>query len=529
MPLDTIQWIIRWILKLGPCLLGGWGQEVREDQEETEAQKLQLQKMYQKTLILQRLERTMDPLIAAQVYNRDCSPIYRLPTEVLLSVLDYCMVSGDPLAIECLCRVSRRFRLLIKHYHPKSNPFRFAMGGADRDTYLERRLEFTRRIQKDGLCATCTLHRKAPLGITDRVRLSLFRECEFGSGFGWGLRVRSKPHCDDCDAHHHPAAFAAPNQGNSKRRRQCLGRQGSVRLCDHVSIYWDVIERHITDWRQRRSPGSWQACLDDFLIECRDPSHDRHCTSSGNVPTWPRARLRRGCKDFQIYMERIILHLEWAPHSGADAFGLTRREKKAFAPDLRSLFQQYRRHGGAAASYSFPSCGRDPLPEMACFSPNLCSCVHYETAGETASTGSMDAAADSYTIFREWGSPWPPICHGRTGHSCWGGTYPMFGENTTKISMHVHPAGETGGSVCLVTTYEREIIVCHDTQQGKLNPSHWWLHAMDPATYPRPPHVYSLPLCWDKNCTNYRRKPAFSSCSGSDKINWPCIKGEDGC
>ncbi|KAK3353853.1 hypothetical protein B0T25DRAFT_221906 [Lasiosphaeria hispida] len=514
MPLDMMR--IRCILKLGTCLpFGGRGQEVGKQPPQQEDQKM---------LVLQRLERTMDPLIAAQIYNRDYSPIYRLPTELLLLVIDNCMASGDQLVSEYLRRVSRRFRLLIDNHFLKSDPFKFTIDNPDPRIYLKRKLEFIPRIQGDGLCAKCKLHRDSfRPRYTNRVRVLYFRECEFGGGFDMlgGPLGRPKLHCGGCGAHHHKATFAALEQGKSKRRRQCLGRQGSVRLCDHVSLYWHVIERHITDWQQRGSPGGWEGCFDDFLVECRDPSHGSPRCAPGCVPTWPRARLRRA-------RDRIVLHLEWAPHSGPGAFGLTRPDKQALAPDLRSLFRRYRR---GAASCFFPSCGWDPLPEMACFSPNVCGCLYYETGGETVGIGG-DVAADVCTIFRECSDSGLPRCTGGSNHSCWGATVPMSGKNTTRISMDVHPAGETGGSVCLVTTYEREIMVCHGTQQGKLSPSHWWLHAMDPTTYPRPPRLFSLPLCWDENCSNYRRKPAFSSCHGGEKLNWECIKdcGEvDGC
>lgn len=63
---------------------------------------------------LRNLQRSMDPLLAAQVYNSRQSSLGRLPEKLLLIVLHY--LEDDLLALYCLQRVSGTFRLLI--YEP---------------------------------------------------------------------------------------------------------------------------------------------------------------------------------------------------------------------------------------------------------------------------------------------------------------------------------------------------------------------------------------------------------------------------
>jgi hypothetical protein len=74
---------------------------------EVDQQKVKLEMLS----VLEDLEETMDPLVAARVYNTRYSPIYRLPKELLLDILDY--IGKDLVTTYCLRRVSRRSFHLI--------------------------------------------------------------------------------------------------------------------------------------------------------------------------------------------------------------------------------------------------------------------------------------------------------------------------------------------------------------------------------------------------------------------------------
>jgi hypothetical protein len=51
--------------------------------------------------------------------------------------------------------------------------------------------------------------------------------------------------------------------------------------------------------------------------------------------------------------------------------------------------------------------------------------------------------------------------------------------------------------------YQCDILVCKTTDRTKINPTHEWLHAMDPDTYPHPQASHVKPLCRDETCMNY--------------------------
>jgi hypothetical protein len=104
--------LLRWIRKRqGYCPLKdpktrGDNQQTLEKQEQQQAQML---------LALHELQRTMDPLVAAQVYNNRFSPLARLPEELLLLILE--SLSDDAPTLHCLRIVSRTFFRLT--YQPR--------------------------------------------------------------------------------------------------------------------------------------------------------------------------------------------------------------------------------------------------------------------------------------------------------------------------------------------------------------------------------------------------------------------------
>ena len=85
--------------------------------------------------------------------------------------------------------------------------------------------------------------------------ISLKTHCEFGP-----RRPEHQLHCNGCNTHHKLSEFSASAQEKGKSQRRCLGRQGTVQLCEHVHISWDMIKGHIAGWRPRK-PAGWDACL----------------------------------------------------------------------------------------------------------------------------------------------------------------------------------------------------------------------------------------------------------------------------
>jgi len=242
----------------------------------------------------------------------------------------------------------------------------------------------------------------------------------------------------------------------------------------------------------------------------------------------------------------VALKLEWVPHSGFDGgFDLPPQDQRPSATALPWLFQEYRK---GAAGHFFPSYRSNPLLEVACFDPTTCACISYELGSESQitrisdSTSSSNLQASTELLFsdgildsedyqREY-QRFPQCSSFPIGkHSCQRTRCLHLGrgENASEISMHGHRPREivNSDSVCLATQYQRDIEICTLIHRGKLNPSHWWLHAMDPATYPCPSQVYSLPECWDVNCKNYRQMPGFSQIyNWRHQVHGSCLAGE---
>lgn len=158
-----------------------------------------------------------------------------------------------------------------------------------------------------------------------------------------------------------------------------------------------------------------------------------------------------------------MLTLEWRPHSGPDALPTT-PDGRIRASDLRALFRRYREGPAGVMVPSHPS--PHHLSEMTCFDRPWCRCLHYDGADVPVRTGSLERAGplrDALGYDRE----------------C---TYQRIfdrhqaGDRQIKMSRHA----VAGNLVCLSTTYRYSINICHKTDE-KINPSHDWFHAMDPA------------------------------------------------
>ncbi|KAK0712536.1 hypothetical protein B0T26DRAFT_803592 [Lasiosphaeria miniovina] len=281
-------------------------------------------------------------------------PINRLPDELVLHIL-HCL-DHDPLTMLCLRRVSRRFRRIIYDreiwsFRRVGNRYSELDSSSKEESRMPKDLkeELWRRIQRDGMCDECRMLRLGALDIDNpgaTWRRSPYR-CPAKSRSPLGL------HCGSCISSGIGHDYVHP----------CLGRHGSVRLCEHVNISWADMEPYLSEWHQRQDPHNdgGQACLDGFSVQCRDPSHDFRCRAE-DAPTWPRASLK-----VKKPIARVVLTFEWSPHSGSDVFSIT-RERQAPVSEMKSMLQRYRQ---GAADILFPSYPQLPLPEMASAIPNL--------------------------------------------------------------------------------------------------------------------------------------------------------------
>lgn len=379
-----------------------------------------------------RHDTNMDPLIAAQVYNQTFSPIYRFPEEILLPIINDC-ISVDPFALPCLWRVSRIFHLLITDQFMKGRELQAPDWEPNWETVesysrpfwvLRSQPKNRSRLQRDRLCPRC---KDGGWG----------REPDWNCWFNHDYDI----YCRGCGREHSQTCFDISALQKSALLRKatlqkavlekaglqprgnlcldnmwkCLGHTGSVKLCEHMHIYWHEVESHILKWQQK-SPKDWMKHIHDFTRECGHKSHDRRSCGDSCAPSWPRACIRRAEK----FKPMVILHLEWMPHTSFASLGVQPQDKQFAAPALRKLFQSYQ---DGAGGVFFPSHRGNALPEMTSFRPSRCCCVKYEM-GETE-------VSDNSTFFPYLVSPYSTSVS--RSHSCYSQQPYGFGENGADI------------------------------------------------------------------------------------------------
>lgn len=466
-----------------------------EDGEDKRAAELERHRQMQ--LTLQGLQRTMDPMIAARVYNDNHSPLARLPQPILQNIIEAC-IDIDVVSVHCLLRVCQRLRRIIHSppiwefsVHPDIT---WADDGSDLPREEKERLR--RYIQMDFLCAPCKLWFDLPAEVytgwfkdlcrsEDRDRPPPTLHCNFDS------ETFPTVHCEDCGTHHENLAFS-PLYRDTAWRPRCLGRQGGVQLCEHKHVFWVDIENHISHWRsQSEGEDFWDECISDFHIECRHSSHDARCTPDGS-PTWPRASLMTG----ENNPDEVLLRLEWRPHSGPDAFNLI--DGRIPAPDARELFQ---RHQEGAAGILCPSWApQNHPPAMMCFDPRVCSRLDYK--GTVVPNGKCPPSGPD---LRAGSCPWDhEYCNCHKDHKV------VFTRRGADTGVRATQHSPTKDSLCLVAHYWTGVRVCSKTDD-RINPDHGWFHAMDPDTYDRPYPIIEI-MCKDRNCLNYYRRPRSDRC-----------------
>ncbi|KAK3903767.1 hypothetical protein C8A05DRAFT_14273 [Staphylotrichum tortipilum] len=465
------------------------------------------QQQADRRVILRDLQSTIDPLVAAQVYNARYSPLYRLPDELLLLILR--RVGNNLVALYCVGQVSTKLRHMI--LRDRSLPEDMTIG----NTFMAPWDDSIRsRLQADGMCDECKLWCRVPikgwanklaqvLNRIDTKEDRLHRFCRFG------IRHYTLPqlHCGGCGFDHHDGAFSLGQIRLGGNRRQCLGRRGAVRLCGHVTIAWGAVEAAIVAWKQskhRRCGRRTDYYLDPsrFAVECDHPSHDIRCNKT-DTPTKPEARL------WVASTNRIALVMSWAPHSGGVTALRHSRDGRPDAAGLRAVFRKLREPGQPAGLLMPAGTRPDSPPEMACFHPRLCRCLRYDT-GTNNTTGARAR---------------PRACF--ASHRLRRGVDTSMREDLTRSSVKVFPHSGPQrrgimGAPCVITAYRRVTRRKIRQRPSSLPPTHDWLHAMDPDTYPHP-HGSVLPLCKDKSCMNYYRRPGAVRCvQGPDRMSTVC-------
>ncbi|KAH8766727.1 hypothetical protein F5883DRAFT_522236 [Diaporthe sp. PMI_573] len=490
----------------------------------------------------------VDPLLAAINHNKDFSLLLKLPDEMLLKIVHFLQL--DIPSIYCLRRVCRRLRCLIDDktidspylwvsMMPQSGthmlyPDRFVTKENTQSSasWLPPRRnamqEFNATIRKQTLCEPCQ---------------AAHQEKMLPNGCVFKETPERYIHCAGCEAHHTSYAFSHTQRQRAPENRICIGREGDLRLCKHVSIKWADIEAHLVESRGKRN---FLEAVSDFHVVCKHPSHNFPCKSTSRVApseascndqTRPCARLhfnRFKPLDPWRYSTQIWLVMCWKPFSSSKS--LTAPENgKIEATKLRELFREY---GKDAARYIVPGPSQNPLPEMLCFDPDKCGHILYR-----------NGKAPLDTSFERLWTPHPSSKNGpvtmtevaldedhndpsRFAGLGWTDHYVEFDEARGQSGIYVYECDEKhhgeGSTRCLMTSYRRTISLGHIDRlrpwPAALNPNHQWFHAIDQGSYPsmqaedgglwskvlsyfQEDDTKSRPSCRDTACRNYYQSP----------------------
>lgn len=486
---------------------------------------------------------SVDPLLAACAHNKKFSLLLKLPDEILLTIIEY-LLQSDTLGIYYLRRVCRRLRYLTEDdtlspghlrvpptymYYPNTHMLH-------RDRFVSREAtavngyslplcggrKFEKIIRKQTLCKPCQ----------NASENALLYKCVFTE------TPTTHLYCAGCETYHASNAFSHTQRQDGHTDRICIGREGRLRLCEHVSISWADIRAHLT-----ASAGKPDFCkaVSDFHVVCKDPSHKFACKSTSRIAsseescndhTRPCARLQINQNSALLRWTPLTLVLCWKPYSSTKI--LTAPENGQIeATKLRELFAEY---GKNAARFIVPGPSQNPLPEMLCFDPDECGHILYRNGKRPEAT--------PYTRLR---TPHPSSKNGPVTNTeyCsdadhqdpsrftglgWTQHHVEFNEARGQSGIYVHECDERHDSQdttrCLMTSYRRAISldVVDSRRPGALNPSHEWFHAIDQDSYPniragrRDPwpsvtayldtcSTTTRPRCPDAACRNYYQSP----------------------
>jgi len=148
-------------------------------------------------LRLRELECTTDPLIAAHEYNKQFSPIFRLPMDILLQIFRECQ-DRDNFALFCLAQVSRGFRVGTELLIPRG----WNSDGKMLPPPMQAH-QTLYRMRRDGLCNTCSAFAwRIPAEQIDCCGLNM---CEFGTH-----KSSYHIHYMGYQIHHYQNSFSVP-------------------------------------------------------------------------------------------------------------------------------------------------------------------------------------------------------------------------------------------------------------------------------------------------------------------------------
>lgn len=490
----------------------------------------------QKTLV------NMDPLVAAAFHNLVCSPLCRLPEEILLSI----MAVLDPLSIQCLRRTSRLFLRLFS-----SPEFQFghvtSYVGLRFDPWPVPKREYWRPFgrlkalldkDKEAQCDDCHRKRQETTWMKDYTYLK-----------------EEYLHCSGCRVDHPAGLFSPTQRLASTESRVCRGHDGVLRVCKHRAVSWAEISSIAVGLRKLDVRLMQGRRVHVPVIRCEDSTHIPRNHGSNSPQVFYGDEFPEVSVVWDIEGS-VAIHMRWTGHlnlPGVDTIANHYNEPPMpmAADTMRQLLQKFRKT--SPAEFIAPELQPGRLMEMQCFDPNRCSCLHYKgsellPAHKWQVTPSGDAqqalcrvSPGSQQIClhaRQWDRGQPQL---DTRRQPVGGPFTqvfMSGHGNSEASVvriRVDPClgCVDSSSQCLRIKYERVIRIANAsaTQSDDVftHLAAWskrksaaadkplpmaeaWCQALDPASYnlSNDDKAFHILWCRHPGCANYHRKARHS-------------------
>lgn len=495
---------------------------------------------------------SVDPLLAACAHNKEFSLLLKLPDEILLNILQFLLL--DIREIYYIRRVCRKLRYMA--YDDALEPRLFRTNQVLRGSHMLHQDRFI--SGEDNRMPFGVLPWDAAPGFEAALRKqTLCKPCQAAhpermppGGCVFFETPTRFIYCAGCNTYHPRNAFSYSQRRRSQAGRICIGREGQLQLCEHVSITWADIEAHLA--KSSKEHDFFKA-VSDFHIVCQHPSHNFACKSTSrlapseascNDHTRPCARLQVDTTLTTGHSTPIWLVLCWKPYSSSKI--MTAPENGQIeATRLRELYQDYRKN---AASFIVPGPVRTTTPEMLCFDPEKCGHILYRNGVRpqatpverlcTAHPSSQNGPVTPTEICLDEDHQDPSRFKGLG----WTDHYVEFNESRGQSGIYVYECNEKhdkGPARCLMTSYRRTISLnyIYHRNKGALNPSHQWFHAIDQGSYPcveRDGDLWSKvkahfdrttsrPRCRDTACRNYYQSPGpWHEAIISSSVPWRC-------
>lgn len=283
----------------------------------------------------------MDPLVAAIYKNTVLNPLCRLPDEILLLIMGHL----DDLALFCLRHSSRTFQRLFS-----SKDFRQYHMGSGR-VWMDQKTWYNgekpgEMLVRDRYCERCEyMHRVK------------HRDPRFQA------LIEQRLSCAPCKRTHPAALFSAAQRRAGDSSRICIGHEGSFRVCDHVTLSWEDVEKWVTMFGDLEKYGfrTTQGTL------CDEPIHKYRCSKKSSYRARPDGLTGGIMLKMTRDQDELEFTVDWRNHTGLQGGTLSSIEvRKVLKTDQI-----------AGARYLVPPLRPGDSATMAAFDPNSCSCIKY--------------------------------------------------------------------------------------------------------------------------------------------------------